>query len=130
MSENLVTDLTEITYLKGLPNLEDFCFASNPAVLPPNNQFNYRPYIVSKQLNLKMINDVEVSDEERLIAEHLHINKKISPLGPGEGNHAVLVKLLEIESPLDHPLETLTPTHPSLRAVRFLISKYKKSLYL
>ncbi|KAE9551036.1 hypothetical protein FO519_005736, partial [Halicephalobus sp. NKZ332] len=118
LAENQISDLTEITFLKGLPNLEDFSFASNPAILTPNNKFNYRPYIVSKQLNLKMINDLEVSDEERLVAEHLHINKKISPLGPGENNHTVLVKLLEVESPLSHALETLTPTHPTLKAVQ------------
>uniref|UniRef100_A0AC34RK44 Leucine rich repeat protein n=1 Tax=Panagrolaimus sp. JU765 TaxID=591449 RepID=A0AC34RK44_9BILA len=120
IAENQIQDLTEVSYLKNLPNLVQFSFHGNPAV-GEVQKYNYRPYIVSKQLNIEAIDGSTVSDDERLVAEHLHIHKKISPLVPGEGKHALLVSLLEAESPKDESL-VLTPKMMAVRH-EFLMNK-------
>ncbi|KAK8852845.1 DNA damage response, detection of DNA damage [Tritrichomonas musculus] len=61
LRQNAITDLREVDYLSSLPRLSSLMLRDNPISSLPN----YRSYILKKLPNLKKLDDIEVSLQER-----------------------------------------------------------------
>ncbi|XP_039600756.1 centrosomal protein of 97 kDa isoform X2 [Polypterus senegalus] len=100
LAENEIRDLNEVTYLGSLPELEQLSIMSNPCVMstPSLPGYDYRPYIVSWCLNLKVLDGYIVSQKEGLKAEWLYSHGKGRSFRPGQ--HIPLVQYLASVCPL------------------------------
>ncbi|KAK2839950.1 hypothetical protein Q5P01_013690 [Channa striata] len=100
MAENEIRDLNEVSYLAPLHELEQLSIMSNPCVMatPSLPGFDYRPYIMSWCLNLKVLDGYVVSQKEALKAEWLYSQGKGRSYRPGQ--HVQLVQYLANVCPL------------------------------
>uniref|UniRef100_A0A7N6FD60 Centrosomal protein of 97 kDa n=1 Tax=Anabas testudineus TaxID=64144 RepID=A0A7N6FD60_ANATE len=100
LAENEIRDLNEVSYLAPLHELEQLSIMSNPCVMatPSLPGFDYRPYIMSWCLNLKVLDGYVVSQKEALKAEWLYSQGKGRSYRPGQ--HVQLVQYLATVCPL------------------------------
>uniref|UniRef100_A0A4W4FKP3 Centrosomal protein of 97 kDa n=1 Tax=Electrophorus electricus TaxID=8005 RepID=A0A4W4FKP3_ELEEL len=100
LAENEIRDLNEVSYLAPLQNLEQLSIMSNPCVMstPSLPGCDYRPYVVSWCLNLKVLDGYVVSQKEGLKAEWLYSQGKGRTYRPGQ--HVQLVQYLAVTCPL------------------------------
>ncbi|XP_062259127.1 centrosomal protein of 97 kDa [Platichthys flesus] len=100
LAENEIRDLNEVSYLSPLHDLEQLSIMSNPCVMatPSLPEFDYRPYIMSWCLNLKVLDGYVVSQKEGLKAEWLYSQGKGRLFRPGQ--HVQLVQYLTTVCPL------------------------------
>uniref|UniRef100_UPI003AB00EB1 centrosomal protein of 97 kDa n=1 Tax=Centroberyx gerrardi TaxID=166262 RepID=UPI003AB00EB1 len=100
LAENEIRDLNEVSYLAPLHELEQLSIMSNPCVMatPSLPGFDYRPYIMSWCLSLKVLDGYVVSQKESLKAEWLYSQGKGRSYRPGQ--HVQLVQYLATVCPL------------------------------
>ncbi|XP_077198238.1 centrosomal protein of 97 kDa isoform X2 [Paroedura picta] len=100
LAENEVRDLNEISFLASFPELEQLSIMNNPCVMatPSIPGFDYRPYIVSWCLGLKVLDGYVISQKESLKAEWLYSQGKGRSFRPGQ--HVSLVQYLASVCPL------------------------------
>ncbi|KAG7315740.1 hypothetical protein KOW79_020606 [Hemibagrus wyckioides] len=100
LAENEIRDLAEVSYLAPLHNLEQLSIMNNPCVMatPSLPGCDYRPYVVSWCLNLKVLDGYVVSQKEGLKAEWLYSQGKGRTFRPGQ--HIQLVQYLASTCPL------------------------------
>uniref|UniRef100_A0A8C0GIT0 Centrosomal protein of 97 kDa n=1 Tax=Chelonoidis abingdonii TaxID=106734 RepID=A0A8C0GIT0_CHEAB len=100
LAENEIRDLNEISFLVSFPELEQLSIMNNPCVMatPSIPGFDYRPYIVSWCLNLKVLDGYVISQKESLKAEWLYSQGKGRSYRPGQ--HVQLVQYLATVCPL------------------------------
>uniref|UniRef100_A0A8C5HH62 Centrosomal protein of 97 kDa n=1 Tax=Gouania willdenowi TaxID=441366 RepID=A0A8C5HH62_GOUWI len=100
LAENEIRDLNEVSYLSSLHELEQLSIMSNPCVMttPSLPAFDYRPYIMSWCLSLKVLDGYVVSQKEGLKAEWLYSQGKGRSYRPGQ--HVQLVQHLATVCPL------------------------------
>ncbi|NWI76622.1 CEP97 protein, partial [Dryoscopus gambensis] len=100
LAENEIRDLNEVSFLAPLHQLEQLSVMNNPCVMatPSVPGFDYRPYIVSWCLNLKVLDGYVISQKESLKAEWLYSQGKGRSYRPGQ--HAQLVQYLATVCPL------------------------------
>uniref|UniRef100_H2U2A3 Centrosomal protein of 97 kDa n=1 Tax=Takifugu rubripes TaxID=31033 RepID=H2U2A3_TAKRU len=91
LAENEIRDLNEVSYLASLHNIEQLSVMSNPCVMatPSLPGFDYRPYVLSWSLNLKVLDGYVVSQKEGLKAEWLYSHGKGRSYRPGQHNQLV-----------------------------------------
>ena len=84
---NDLTDLTEVSYLTGLPSMEQLTLADNPCILQPEDeskQFDYRPYVINWCLGLRVLDGIIVGAKERYyVFSRCYQLYKLVPLGKG-----------------------------------------------
>ncbi|XP_076015337.1 centrosomal protein of 97 kDa [Genypterus blacodes] len=104
LAENEIRDLNEVSYLAPLHELEQLSIMSNPCVMetPSLPGFDYRPYITSWCLSLKVLDGYVVSQKEGLKAEWLYSQGKGRLYRPGQ--HVQLVQYLAMVCPLTSSL--------------------------
>ncbi|NXI90162.1 CEP97 protein, partial [Psophia crepitans] len=100
LAENEIRDLNEVSFLASLHQLEQLSIMNNPCVMatPSVPGFDYRPYIVSWCLNLKVLDGYVISQKESLKAEWLYSQGKGRSYRPGQ--HVQLVQYLATVCPL------------------------------
>ncbi|XP_014900977.1 centrosomal protein of 97 kDa isoform X2 [Poecilia latipinna] len=100
LAENEIRDLNEVSYLAPLHELEQLSIMCNPCVMatPSLPGFDYRPYIMSWCLNLKVLDGYIVTQKEGLKAEWLYSQGKGRSYRPGQ--HVQLVQYLATVCPL------------------------------
>ncbi|KFR14573.1 Centrosomal protein of 97 kDa, partial [Opisthocomus hoazin] len=100
LAENEIRDLNEVSFLASLRQLEQLSIMNNPCVMatPSVPGFDYRPYIVSWCLNLKVLDGYVISQKESLKAEWLYSQGKGRSYRPGQ--HVQLVQYLSTVCPL------------------------------
>ncbi|XP_066475858.1 centrosomal protein of 97 kDa [Tiliqua scincoides] len=100
LAENEIRDLNEVSFLASLPKLEQLSIMNNPCVMatPSIPGFDYRPYIVSWCLSLKVLDGYVISQKESLKAEWLYSQGKGRSFRPGQ--HIQLVQYLAGVCPL------------------------------
>ncbi|XP_069724529.1 centrosomal protein of 97 kDa isoform X2 [Phaenicophaeus curvirostris] len=100
LAENEIRDLNEVSFLACLHQLEQLSIMNNPCVMatPSVPGFDYRPYIVSWCLNLKVLDGYVISQKESLKAEWLYSQGKGRSYRPGQ--HVQLVQYLATVCPL------------------------------
>ncbi|XP_041066506.1 centrosomal protein of 97 kDa isoform X1 [Carcharodon carcharias] len=100
LAENEIRDLNEVSYLGFLRELEQLSIMSNPCVMatPSLPGFDYRPYIVSWCLTLRILDGYVIPQKESLKAEWLYSQGKGRSFRPGQ--HVQLVQYLASVCPL------------------------------
>ncbi|KAL2311488.1 hypothetical protein Nmel_003208 [Mimus melanotis] len=100
LAENEIRDLNEVYFLAPFQQLEQLSIMNNPCVMatPSVPGFDYRPYIVSWCLNLKVLDGYVISQKESLKAEWLYSQGKGRSYRPGQ--HVQLVQYLATVCPL------------------------------
>ncbi|XP_041115488.1 centrosomal protein of 97 kDa-like isoform X2 [Polyodon spathula] len=100
LAENEICDLSEVSFLNSLSELEQLSIMSNPCVMatPSLPGYDYRPYVVSWCLSLKILDGYIVSQKEGLKAEWLYSQGKGRLYRPG--HHIQLVQYLASVCPL------------------------------
>ncbi|KAJ8350361.1 hypothetical protein SKAU_G00254910 [Synaphobranchus kaupii] len=100
LAENEIRDLNEVSYLAPLLDMEQLSIMSNPCVMatPSLPGYDYRPYIVSWCLSLKVLDGYVVSQKEGLKAEWLYSQGKGRSYRPGQ--QVQLVQYLASVCPL------------------------------
>lgn len=100
LADNCITDLNEISYLYGLPCLEQLAIANNPAILMTGQLvgFDYRPFVVNWCLGIRLLDGYVVTQKESLKAEWLYSQGKGRHFQPGE--HIELIEYLSQVCPL------------------------------
>ncbi|XP_053733421.1 centrosomal protein of 97 kDa isoform X1 [Synchiropus splendidus] len=100
LAENEIRDLNEVSFLGSLQELEQLSIMANPCVManPLLPSFDYRPYIMSWCLSLKVLDGYTVSQKEGLKAEWLYSQGKSRSHRPGQ--HVQLVHYLATVCPL------------------------------
>ncbi|XP_052379273.1 centrosomal protein of 97 kDa-like [Oncorhynchus keta] len=100
LAENEIRDLNEVSYLAPLHDLEQLSIMTNPCIMvtPSLPGYDYRPYIMSWCLNLKILDGYVVSQKEGLKAEWLYSQGKGRSYRPGQ--HMQLVQYLATVCPL------------------------------
>nr|XP_055062334.1 centrosomal protein of 97 kDa isoform X2 [Misgurnus anguillicaudatus] len=100
LAENEIRDIAEMSYLAPLHSLEQLSVMSNPCVMatPSVPGCDYRPYVVSWCLNLKVLDGYVISQKEALKAEWLYSQGKGRMFRPGQ--HAQLLQYLASTCPL------------------------------
>uniref|UniRef100_A0A1A7XVS5 Centrosomal protein of 97 kDa n=1 Tax=Iconisemion striatum TaxID=60296 RepID=A0A1A7XVS5_9TELE len=100
LAENEIRDLNEVSYLAPLHELEQLSIMCNPGVMatPMLPSCDYRPYIMSWCLNLKVLDGYVVTQKESLKAEWLYSQGKGRAYRPGQ--HVQLVQYLATVCPL------------------------------
>ncbi|KAK2544542.1 Cep97 [Columba livia] len=90
----------KVSFLASLRQLEQLSIMNNPCVMatPSIPGFDYRPYIVSWCLNLKVLDGYVISQKESLKAEWLYSQGKGRSYRPGQ--HVQLVQYLATVCPL------------------------------
>lgn len=100
LAENEIRDLNEVSYLAPLHDMEQLSIMNNPCVMatPSLPGCDYRPYIMSWCLSLKVLDGYVVSQKEGLKAEWLYSQGKGRSYRPGQ--HVQLVQYLATVCPL------------------------------
>ncbi|XP_048202486.1 centrosomal protein of 97 kDa isoform X2 [Perognathus longimembris pacificus] len=117
LAENEIRDLNEISYLASLTELEQLSIMNNPCVMatPSIPGFDYRPYIVSWCLNLRVLDGYVISQKESLKAEWLYSQGKGRAYRPGQ--HIQLVQYLATICPLTSTLGLQTAEDAKLEKI-------------
>ncbi|XP_029400750.1 centrosomal protein of 97 kDa isoform X2 [Mus pahari] len=117
LAENEIRDLNEISFLASLSELEQLSIMNNPCVMatPSIPGFDYRPYIVSWCLNLRVLDGYVISQKESLKAEWLYSQGKGRSYRPGQ--HIQLVQYLATVCPLISALGLQTAEDAKLEKI-------------
>ncbi|EGW00799.1 centrosomal protein of 97 kDa isoform X1 [Cricetulus griseus] len=117
LAENEIRDLNEISFLASLSELEQLSVMNNPCVMatPSIPGFDYRPYIVSWCLNLRVLDGYVISQKESLKAEWLYSQGKGRAYRPGQ--HIQLVQYLATVCPLTSALGLQTAEDAKLEKI-------------
>ncbi|XP_022448743.1 centrosomal protein of 97 kDa isoform X2 [Delphinapterus leucas] len=117
LAENEIRDLNEISFLASLTELEQLSIMNNPCVMatPSIPGFDYRPYIVSWCLNLRVLDGYVISQKESLKAEWLYSQGKGRAYRPGQ--HIQLVQYLATVCPLTSTLGLQTAEDAKLEKI-------------
>ncbi|KAL1788456.1 centrosomal protein of 97 kDa isoform X1 [Sigmodon hispidus] len=117
LAENEIRDLNEISFLASLSELEQLSIMNNPCVMatPSIPGFDYRPYIVSWCLNLRVLDGYVISQKESLKAEWLYSQGKGRAYRPGQ--HIQLVQYLATVCPLTSELGLQTAEDAKLEKI-------------
>ncbi|XP_004606797.2 centrosomal protein of 97 kDa [Sorex araneus] len=117
LAENEIRDLNEISFLASLTELEQLSIMNNPCVMatPSIPGFDYRPYIVSWCLNLRVLDGYVISQKESLKAEWLYSQGKGRAYRPGQ--HIQLVQYLATVCPLSSALGLQTAEDAKLEKI-------------
>ncbi|XP_008833991.1 centrosomal protein of 97 kDa [Nannospalax galili] len=117
LAENEIRDLNEISFLASLSELEQLSIMNNPCVMatPSIPGFDYRPYIVSWCLNLRVLDGYMISQKESLKAEWLYSQGKGRAYRPGQ--HIQLVQYLATVCPLISALGLQTAEDAKLEKI-------------
>nr|XP_058151903.1 centrosomal protein of 97 kDa isoform X2 [Dasypus novemcinctus] len=117
LAENEIRDLNEISFLASLTELEQLSIMNNPCVMatPSIPGFDYRPYIVSWCLNLRVLDGYMISQKESLKAEWLYSQGKGRAYRPGQ--HIQLVQYLATVCPLTSTLGLQTAEDAKLEKI-------------
>ncbi|XP_044107213.1 centrosomal protein of 97 kDa [Neovison vison] len=117
LAENEIRDLNEISFLASLAELEQLSIMNNPCVMatPSIPGFDYRPYIVSWCLNLRVLDGYVISQKESLKAEWLYSQGKGRAYRPGQ--HIQLVQYLATVCPLTSTLGLQTAEDAKLEKI-------------
>ncbi|XP_055965209.1 centrosomal protein of 97 kDa [Sorex fumeus] len=117
LAENEVRDLNEISFLASLTELEQLSIMNNPCVMatPSIPGFDYRPYIVSWCLTLRVLDGYVISQKESLKAEWLYSQGKGRAYRPGQ--HIQLVQYLATVCPLSSTLGLQTAEDAKLEKI-------------
>lgn len=117
LAENEIRDLNEISFLASLSELEQLSIMNNPCVMatPSIPGFDYRPYIVSWCLNLRVLDGYVISQKESLKAEWLYSQGKGRSYRPGQ--HVQLVQYLATVCPLISALGLQTAEDAKLEKI-------------
>ncbi|XP_044237608.2 centrosomal protein of 97 kDa isoform X2 [Ursus arctos] len=117
LAENEIRDLNEISFLASLTELEQLSIMNNPCVMatPSIPGFDYRPYIVSWCLNLRVLDGYVISQKESLKAEWLYSQGKGRAYRPGQ--HIHLVQYLATVCPLTSTLGLQTAEDAKLEKI-------------
>lgn len=117
LAENEIRDLNEISFLASLSELEQLSIMNNPCVMatPSIPGFDYRPYIVSWCLNLRVLDGYVISQKESLKAEWLYSQGKGRAYRPGQ--HVQLVQYLATVCPLISALGLQTAEDAKLEKI-------------
>ncbi|XP_017359826.1 centrosomal protein of 97 kDa isoform X2 [Cebus imitator] len=117
LAENEIRDLNEISFLASLTELEQLSIMNNPCVMatPSIPGFDYRPYIVSWCLNLRVLDGYMISQKESLKAEWLYSQGKGRAYRPGQ--HVQLVQYLATVCPLTSTLGLQTAEDAKLEKI-------------
>ncbi|XP_012635126.1 centrosomal protein of 97 kDa [Microcebus murinus] len=117
LAENEIRDLNEISFLTSLTELEQLSIMNNPCVMatPSIPGFDYRPYIVSWCLNLRVLDGYVISQKESLKAEWLYSQGKGRAYRPGQ--HIQLVQYLATVCPLTSTLGLQTAEDAKLEKI-------------
>lgn len=117
LAENEIRDLNEISFLASLSELEQLSIMNNPCVMatPSIPGFDYRPYIVSWCLNLRVLDGYVISQKESLKAEWLYSQGKGRSYRPGQ--HVQLVQYLATVCPLTSALGLQTAEDAKLEKI-------------
>lgn len=117
LAENEIRDLNEISFLASLSELEQLSIMNNPCVMatPSIPGFDYRPYIVSWCLNLRVLDGYVISQKESLKAEWLYSQGKGRAYRPGQ--HIQLVQYLATVCPLISALGLQTAEDAKLEKI-------------
>ncbi|XP_043926896.1 centrosomal protein of 97 kDa isoform X2 [Protopterus annectens] len=100
LAENEIRDLNEVSFLASFPKLEQLSVMNNPCVMtaPSLPGFDYRPYLISWCLNIRVLDGYVVSQKESLKAEWLYSQGKGRSFRLGQ--HVQLVQYLASVCPL------------------------------
>ncbi|MBZ3879193.1 Centrosomal protein of 97 kDa [Sciurus carolinensis] len=117
LAENEIRDLNEISFLASLTELKQLSIMNNPCVMatPSIPGFDYRPYIVSWCLNLRVLDGYVISQKESLKAEWLYSQGKGRAYRPGQ--HIQLVQYLATVCPLTSTLGLQTAEDAKLEKI-------------
>ncbi|KAM4795211.1 LOW QUALITY PROTEIN: centrosomal protein of 97 kDa [Rhinophrynus dorsalis] len=117
LAENEIRDLNEVSFLSCLSDLEQLSIMNNPCVMatPSIPGFDYRPYIVSWCLTLRVLDGYVVSQKESLKAEWLYSQGKGRSYRPGQ--HVPLVQYLASVCPLTSALGLQTEEDAKLEKI-------------
>nr|XP_006130792.1 centrosomal protein of 97 kDa isoform X1 [Pelodiscus sinensis] len=117
LAENEIRDLNEISFLASFSELEQLSVMNNPCVMatPSIPGFDYRPYIVSWCLNLKVLDGYVISQKESLKAEWLYSQGKGRSYRLGQ--HVQLVQYLATVCPLTSSFDLLTEEDAKLEKI-------------
>ncbi|XP_040606632.1 centrosomal protein of 97 kDa isoform X2 [Mesocricetus auratus] len=117
LAENEIRDLNEISFLACLSELEQLSIMNNPCVMatPSIPGFDYRPYIVSWCLNLRVLDGYVISQKESLKAEWLYSQGKGRAYRPGQ--HIQLAQYLATVCPLTSALGLQTAEDAKLEKI-------------
>ncbi|KAM6222951.1 centrosomal protein of 97 kDa [Rhynchocyon petersi] len=117
LAENEIRDLNEISFLAPLNELEQLSIMNNPCVMatPSIPGFDYRPYIVSWCLNLRVLDGYVISQKESLKAEWLYSQGKGRAYRPSQ--HIQLVQYLATVCPLSSTLGLQTAEDAKLEKI-------------
>ncbi|XP_008072649.1 centrosomal protein of 97 kDa isoform X1 [Carlito syrichta] len=117
LAENEIRDLNEISFLASLTELEQLSIMNNPCVMatPSIPGFDYRPFIVSWCLNLRVLDGYVISQKESLKAEWLYSQGKGRAYRPGQ--HIQLVQYLATVCPLTSTLGLQTEEDAKLEKI-------------
>ncbi|XP_060054428.1 centrosomal protein of 97 kDa isoform X2 [Erinaceus europaeus] len=117
LAENEIRDLNEISFLASLTELEQLSIMNNPCVMatPSIPGFDYRPFIVSWCLNLRVLDGYVISQKESLKAEWLYSQGKGRAYRPGQ--HIQLVQYLATVCPLTSTLGLQTAEDAKLEKI-------------
>ncbi|XP_051006314.1 centrosomal protein of 97 kDa [Acomys russatus] len=109
--------ITLISFLASLSELEQLSIMNNPCVMatPSIPGFDYRPYIVSWCLNLRVLDGYVISQKESLKAEWLYSQGKGRAYRPGQ--HIQLVQYLATVCPLISALGLQTAEDAKLEKI-------------
>nr|XP_014331961.1 PREDICTED: centrosomal protein of 97 kDa isoform X2 [Bos mutus] len=117
LAENEIRDLNEVSFLASLTELEQLSIMNNPCVMatPSIPGFDYRPYIVSWCLSLRVLDGYMISQKESLKAEWLYSQGKGRAYRPGQ--HIQLVQYLATVCPLTSTLGLQTAEDAKLEKI-------------
>lgn len=117
LAENEIRDLNEVSFLASLTELEQLSIMNNPCVMatPSIPGFDYRPYIVSWCLSLRVLDGYVISQKESLKAEWLYSQGKGRAYRPGQ--HIQLVQYLATVCPLTSTLGLQTAEDAKLEKI-------------
>ncbi|XP_007655523.1 centrosomal protein of 97 kDa [Ornithorhynchus anatinus] len=117
LAENEIRDLNEISFLAPLSELEQLSVMNNPCVMatPSIPPFDYRPYVVSWCLNLRVLDGYGISQKESLKAEWLYSQGKGRSYRPSQ--HIQLVQYLATVCPLSSSLDLQTAEDAKLEKI-------------
>ncbi|XP_038622075.1 centrosomal protein of 97 kDa [Tachyglossus aculeatus] len=117
LAENEIRDLNEMCFLAPLSELEQLSIMNNPCVMatPSIPPFDYRPYVVSWCLSLKVLDGYGISQKESLKAEWLYSQGKGRSYRPSQ--HIQLVQYLATVCPLSSSLDLQTAEDAKLERI-------------
>ncbi|CAN0149062.1 unnamed protein product [Lampetra fluviatilis] len=128
LAENEITDLTEMSHLSCLRSLEQLSVMKNPCMLsaPSAPVCDYRPYVLSWCLTLRVLDGHVVTQKESLKAEWLYSQGRGRSFRPGQ--HAQLIGYLAQVCPQSTSPQLITAEDAKLQKILKQQQRHQKEL--